>query len=250
MCGIYAEEMSASTYLPTQQHESCQDFPANTRKKQDFLRKKKYSLMVMKQSMMRVKPSKHDVYVLSNRTDGSPGDNLKLNYSTNSDKLISSRPGGEKIQNGPAGHHQPIQETESNQNNPSVEPQPLSVNFQTSQSRLFVRNYLKSKTGSSGELSYGCSLNDIHSRPIARRAQLEHKTVLTATALKDCVPSPYDTEALAFRKGDTIKVTEMNVSGLWRGQCRGKEGKFKFIDVKTHNGTRGRRVPEIFVDKV
>ena len=44
LCGVYAEEMSASTYLPTQQqHGSRQDFPVNTRKKQqDFLRKKKY----------------------------------------------------------------------------------------------------------------------------------------------------------------------------------------------------------------
>ena len=238
--------MSASTYLPSQPLGSGQDFPVNTRKKQqDFLRRKKYSLMVMKQSMLRVKTSKHEVYVLSDDTsDGCVSDKLKLNYNTNSDKLISSRPGGEKIQTAPAGRHQPIQETTSSEwsdlNIPSVQPpQPLSVNFQTSQSRLFVRNYLKSKAGSSGELSYGSSLHDVHSQPIARRAQLEPKTLLTATALKDCVPSPYDTEALAFRKGDKIKVTEMNVTGLWRGQCRGKEGKFKFIDVKTHHSNRG-----------
>ena len=204
--------------------------------------------MVMKQSMMRVRASKQEVYVLSDDTDSSPGDKLKLNYITKSDKLISSRPSGGKIQSGPAGRSQQIQETSSNQNSPAIgEPQPLSVNFQTSQSRLFVRNYLKSKTGSSAELNYGCSLNDVHSRPITRRAQLEPKTLLTATALKDCVPSPYDTEALAFRKGDTIKVTEMNVSGLWRGQCRGREGKFKFIDVKTHHSNRGKRDPEILI---
>ena len=47
-------------------------------------------------------------------------------------------------------------------------------------------------------------------------------------------------EALAFRKGDIIKVTEMNVNGLWRGLCRGKKGTFKFIDVKTHDRSRGR----------
>ena len=123
-----------------------------------------------------------------------------------------------------------------------------TVDFQTSQSRLFVRNYLKSKAGSSGELSYGSSLHDVHSQPIARRAQLEPKTLLTATALKDCVPSPYDTEALAFRKGDKIKVTEMNVTGLWRGQCRGKEGKFKFIDVKTHHSNRGNYYQRFITD--
>ena len=252
LCGVYAEEMSASTYLPTQQqHGSRQDFPVNTRKKQqDFLRKKKYSLMVMKQSMMKVRTSKHEVYVVSDNTNGSVGDRLKLNYSTNSDKLISSRPSGEKIQSVPAGqhqHHQPIQEMTtgsvcSDQRSPSIEPQPLSVNFQTSQSRLFVRNYLKIKTGS--------SLSDIHCPPIARRAQLEPRTLLTARALKDCVPSPYDTEALAFRKGDTIKVTEMNVSGLWRGECRGREGKFKFIDVKTHHSNRGKAVPRLLVNNI
>ena len=195
--------------------------------------------MVMKQSMMRVKTSKHDVYVVSDHTAGSSGDKLRLNYSTNSDKLISSRPSGEKIQSAPAGQHQhqqPIQETTGSVvSSNHTEPQPLSVNFQTSQSRLFVRNYLKSKTGS--------SLSDIHCPPIARRAQLEPRTLLTARALKDCVPSPYDTEALAFRKGDTIKVTEMNASGLWRGECRGREGKFKFIDVKTHHSNRGKAVP-------
>ena len=109
--------MSASTYLPTQPLGSGQDFPVNTRKKQqDFLRRKKYSLMVMKQSMLRVKTSKHEVYVLSDDTsDGCVGDKLKLNYNTNSDKLISSRPGGEKIQTAPAGRHQPIQETASSE---------------------------------------------------------------------------------------------------------------------------------------
>ena len=207
--------------------------------------------MVMKQSMLRVKTSKHDVYVVSDHTNGSAGDRLQLNYGTKSDKLISSRPSGEKIQSGPAGHHQhqqPIQETTGSVvSSNHTEPQPLSVNFQTSQSRLFVRNYLKSKTGSSGELNYGSSLHDIHCRPIARRAQLEPKTLLTARALKDCVPSPYDTEALAFRKGDTIKVTEMNASGLWRGECRGREGKFKFIDVKTHHSNRGKAVPKLII---
>ena len=207
----------------------------------------------MKQSMLRVKTSKHDVYVVSDHTNGSAGDRLQLNYGTKSDKLISSRPSGEKIQSGPAAaagqHQQTIQETTGSawSDHNTTETQPLSVNFQTSQSRLFVRNYLKSKTGSSGELNYGSSLHDIHCRPIARRAQLEPKTLLTARALKDCVPSPYDTEALAFRKGDTIKVTEMNASGLWRGECRGKEGKFKFIDVKTHHSNRGKAVPELII---
>ena len=247
--------MSASTYLPTQQDGSRQEFQINTRKKQqDFLRKKKYSLMVMKESLMRVKTSKHDVYVVSDHTNGSAGDRLRLNYGTKSDKLISSRPSGEKIQSGPAaGQHQPpIQETTGSvwSDHDTTVPQPLSVNFQTSQSRLFVRNYLKSKTGSSGELNYGSSLHDVHCHPIARRAQLEPKTLLTARALKDCVPSPYDTEALAFRKGDTIKVTEMNASGLWRGECRGREGKFKFIDVKTHHSNRGKAVHKLIINNI
>merc|ERR1711934_601147 len=53
-----------------------------------------------------------------------------------------------------------------------------------------------------------------------------------ATAVRDCVPSPYDQEALPFRKGDTIMVTRTNVNGIWRGVCRNKEGCFKFVDVK------------------
>ena len=238
MCGVYAEEMSASTYIP----KPCRDFPVpvSFRKKDpDFLKKKKYSLMIMKQSMMRVKSSKHEVYVVSDN-DESRNSQLtageRIHNQTETDKLISSRPRCEKIQSG-----SPIQETIKSEHRNHSDNQ-CTVNFQTSQSKLFVRNYMKSKTGSPRDLHFGSSDNvyDFHRRPASRPAQLEPKTLLTATAVKDCVPSPYDMEALAFRKGDIIKVTEMNVNGLWRGLCRGKKGTFKFIDVKTHDRSRGR----------
>jgi len=53
-----------------------------------------------------------------------------------------------------------------------------------------------------------------------------------AVAVRDCVPSPYDRDALSFKVGDKIGVTMVREDGVWRGLCRGREGHFKFIDVK------------------
>ena len=198
--------------------------------------------MVMKQSMKRVKTSKHEVYVVSNDCNNSrpAGQGEGRNYQTARDKLISSRTNCEKIQTGP-NIQEMIKSDTVSQKDIQRDDQ-ISVNFQTSQSRLFLRNYLKSKTCSSRDLHFGSSDNllNVTGSPTKGTAQEEPKTLLTAIAVKDCVPSPYDTEALAFKKGDIIKVTEMNVSGLWRGLCGGREGKFKFIDVKTHDNSRGR----------
>ena len=59
------------------------------------------------------------------------------------------------------------------------------------------------------------------------------RVVCEAVAVKDCHPSPYDRQALAFRRGDRIEVMRMGPTGIWRGRCRGREGNFKFIDVRT-----------------
>merc|ERR1719411_526614 len=61
----------------------------------------------------------------------------------------------------------------------------------------------------------------------------DDRVVCEAIAVKDCYPSPYDRQALAFRRGDRIEVIRMGPTGIWRGRCRGKEGNFKFIDVRT-----------------
>jgi len=66
------------------------------------------------------------------------------------------------------------------------------------------------------------------------RAPGEEGVVLCeALAIKDVHPSPYDRQALAFRKGDRIEVVKMGPTGIWRGRCQGREGNFKFIDVRT-----------------
>merc|ERR1719266_2240599 len=59
------------------------------------------------------------------------------------------------------------------------------------------------------------------------------RVVCEAVAVKDCHPSPYDRQALAFSRGDRIEVMRMGPTGIWRGRCRGREGNFKFIDVRT-----------------
>ena len=40
-----------------------------------------------------------------------------------------------------------------------------------------------------------------------------------ARAVVDCVPSPYDKDALPFSKDDMIDFIAMTAGGLWRGKC-------------------------------
>ena len=54
-----------------------------------------------------------------------------------------------------------------------------------------------------------------------------------AVALVDFTPNPYDKEALRLRRGDIIDVIETNPNGTWRGQCHGRVGNFKFLNVQT-----------------
>ncbi|XP_051171518.1 SAM and SH3 domain-containing protein 1-like isoform X3 [Leptopilina boulardi] len=56
-----------------------------------------------------------------------------------------------------------------------------------------------------------------------------------ARALVDYTPSPYDKEALKFKKGDVIDVMQMNKSGLWKGVVHNRIGHFKFINVEILN---------------
>ncbi|KFB35811.1 AGAP004106-PA-like protein [Anopheles sinensis] len=56
--------------------------------------------------------------------------------------------------------------------------------------------------------------------------------ICRAIALVDSCPSPYDKEALRFKKGDIIDVLSMNASGVWRGYANGRLGHFKFISVE------------------
>merc|ERR1719295_2044667 len=72
----------------------------------------------------------------------------------------------------------------------------------------------------------------------------EERVVCEAIALKDCHPSPYDRQALAFRRGDRIEVMRMGPTGIWRGRCRGREGNFKFIDVRTEKQPKKKRTME------
>ena len=53
-----------------------------------------------------------------------------------------------------------------------------------------------------------------------------------ARALVDCVPSPYDDQALSFRAGEMTRVTSMREGGTWVGECGGRSGTFKFVSVK------------------
>ncbi|XP_070156615.1 SAM and SH3 domain-containing protein 1 isoform X4 [Polyergus mexicanus] len=62
-----------------------------------------------------------------------------------------------------------------------------------------------------------------------------------ARALVDYTPSPYDKDALKFKKGDIIDVVQMNKSGLWKGVVHNRIGHFKFINVEILNDRVPRR---------
>jgi len=57
-----------------------------------------------------------------------------------------------------------------------------------------------------------------------------------ARAVVDVTPSPYDTEALPLHTGDLIGVIHKHPSGTWLGECEGKVGRFKFINVVEMEG--------------
>jgi len=100
------------------------------------------------------------------------------------------------------------------------------------------------------------SMDDLHqTRPDSNKEGMEvesgrrvrgeeERVVCEAVAVKDCYPSPYDRQALAFRRGDRIEVMRMGPTGIWRGRCRGREGNFKFIDVRTEKQPNKPRTVE------
>ena len=57
-----------------------------------------------------------------------------------------------------------------------------------------------------------------------------------ARAICDVTPSPYDTEALHLHVGDLVGIISKHPSGQWMGECGGKVGRFKFINVEIVEG--------------
>ena len=53
-----------------------------------------------------------------------------------------------------------------------------------------------------------------------------------ARAIVNSTPSPYDTDGLPLRVGDLIGVISRHPSGMWVGECEGRVGRFKFINVE------------------
>ncbi|KAI4459174.1 sam-domain sh3 and nuclear localization signals protein related [Holotrichia oblita] len=69
----------------------------------------------------------------------------------------------------------------------------------------------------------------------------EMQIIGRARALVDYTPSPYDKEALKFKKGDIIDIISMNKSGQWKGICHGRRGIFKFINVELLSDRKNRK---------
>ncbi|XP_078536302.1 adapter molecule crk isoform X1 [Lissotriton helveticus] len=53
-----------------------------------------------------------------------------------------------------------------------------------------------------------------------------------ARVIQKRVPNAYDKTALALEVGDLVKVTKINVSGQWEGECNNKCGHFPFTHVR------------------
>nr|XP_006112401.1 adapter molecule crk [Pelodiscus sinensis] len=53
-----------------------------------------------------------------------------------------------------------------------------------------------------------------------------------ARVIQKRVPNAYDKTALALEVGELVKVTKINVSGQWEGECNGKRGHFPFTHVR------------------
>ncbi|XP_022248339.1 uncharacterized protein LOC106464830 isoform X2 [Limulus polyphemus] len=62
-----------------------------------------------------------------------------------------------------------------------------------------------------------------------------------ARALVDYTPSPYDRDALAFKKGDIIEIIAKYNTGIWVGTIQGRIGSFKFINVQEIEGEKKSR---------
>jgi len=53
-----------------------------------------------------------------------------------------------------------------------------------------------------------------------------------ARAIVNYTPSPYDVDGLPLCVGDLIGLINRHPSGMWVGECQGRVGRFKFINVE------------------
>ncbi|XP_076357816.1 uncharacterized protein LOC143250745 isoform X2 [Tachypleus tridentatus] len=93
---------------------------------------------------------------------------------------------------------------------------------------------LKAQSPSSGNVSItsvGENEETPYSGPILGQAR----------ALVDYTPSPYDRDALAFKKGDIVDIIAKYNTGIWVGTIQGRFGSFKFINVQEIQGEKRSR---------
>ncbi|XP_052130509.1 uncharacterized protein LOC113202267 isoform X3 [Frankliniella occidentalis] len=94
---------------------------------------------------------------------------------------------------------------------------------------------LPSGSGSSTQALVRDGSNESSLSPIASHDV--YHTIGRARALVDYNPSPYDRDALKFKKGDILEILAMSPSGMWRGRLNGNIGFFKFINVEVIPGS-------------
>jgi len=108
--------------------------------------------------------------------------------------------------------HQPVSHLDdsmSSKDSSSIENMPNNLSF----------------TYPAAASSAGGGGNEVN-RPSNMKSQLRYARVTLAKT-----PSAYDKTALRLEVGDTIKVLERKINGMWKGELHGKVGYFPFTHV-------------------
>ena len=182
-------------------------------------RMKKFSA-VKKKAVMNVNTVKHEVTIVGT----ARGDGLNNNDNESKNTRTLGENTSEKYSQGNTSEYA------GKNTNPT-----MKTPRQNCQTKQFQRKYLKTKksSGSLGDLTIVTKHEEENKQSLKLSKTNDDPIICRAVAIKSCVPSPYDKQALPFKTGDQIDVTAMHQSGIWRGWCKGREGNFKFIDVKT-----------------
>eukprot|EP00914_Ancora_sagittata_P017322 GHVO01034170.1.p1 GENE.GHVO01034170.1~~GHVO01034170.1.p1 ORF type:complete len:277 (+),score=28.13 GHVO01034170.1:150-980(+) len=69
-----------------------------------------------------------------------------------------------------------------------------------------------------------------YSRPPPLNGQRELPAM--ARVIKQRIPNAYDKRALKLEVGDEVKVTAMDITGQWEGECNGVKGLFPFTHIQ------------------
>jgi len=230
LCGIYSQEMTSSVfYIPENEDVYLRRRPCSWQE-EDWKNKK----------------SEHESETDSRMTGGT-GENLDSEISSGKNFDKSKTESLPMRQYESTLKHKWITKSRRWSITPRKTGEQIKAPYKSFQQR-FHKAIMKKMTGSLDDLHHhrdqvlDCDrvptpqnkhyLKKRHSVKMLE-SRTNEEIMSLAVAIRDFHPSPYDKEALSFRRGDRIQVIRMEPTGIWRGRCNGKEGNFKFVDVRT-----------------